>query len=100
MRLVGALERNIYTNGNIVNSDSFKDKLVDDMLEIRDKASDNYGEIPIIAMSRNTFTWFKKLFQKDSSYKETLTNTLFWLMDVRVFDMRDGLIDFYIEDDK
>lgn len=98
MKLVGSMEQSIYVNGSIANSDDFKDEFVDKILEIRDKVDDEYGKLPFMGMSRNTFIWFKGLFSKDMAYVETTTNTLFWLMDVRLLDMRDGLFDFYLED--
>ena len=96
MRLVATKEQNVYLMGSVVNSDVFKDDFVDDLLEIRDGVFDEYGEYPIIGMSSNTSSWFRRLFVKDGAYKDGVTPS-FWLMPIHVMDMRDGLIDFYVE---
>lgn len=97
MKLVGTLEQSIYHPVWAISNDNFKDELVDKILKIRDDVEDKYGTYPVMAMSKNTFVWFKRLFGKDSSYKETLNDVHFWLMNIAQLDMRDGLIDFYID---
>lgn len=97
MNLLNSMEQNIYVNGAIANSEDFKNTFVDRMLDIRDKVELESGYTPVIGMSRNTFIWFKRLFCKDFSYVEIGDITTFWRMEIRVMDMRDGLIDFYID---
>ena len=98
MRLVNSMRQDIYLNGAIANSDDFKDGFVDELLKIRDCTIDKSGQFPIITMSSNTFNWFKRLFQTDSSFVADRFDGYgrFWAMEIKVADMRDGLIDFYI----
>lgn len=98
MKLVGTLEQNIYVPTSIVYMDDFKDKFVDRLLKVRDKVEDEYGVTPVLAMSQNTFVWFKRLFMGDGSWIETIDKTSFWLMNIIILDMRSGLFDFYIDD--
>lgn len=97
MKLVDTLEQNIYLVGSIAESDVFKNEFVDTLLDVRNKIDDEYGVIPVMGMSKNTLCWLKRLFGMDSSYSETENAKFFWLMEIRVLDMRDGLIDFYID---
>ena len=98
MKLVGTLEQNIYIQTSIACMDDFKDEFVDRLLKVRDEIDDAYGEAPVLVMSKNTFVWFKRLFMTDSSWVESVDGTSFWLMDIRLLDMRNGLFDFYISD--
>ena len=98
MRLVGTLEQNIYTPASIVSMNDFKDEFVDRLLEIRDKVEDKYGVIPTLAMSQNTFAWFKRLSKTDGAWIETIEKTSVWVMNIVMLDMKNGLFDFYLED--
>ena len=100
MKLVGTLEQNIYIPTSIVYMNDFKDEFVDKLLKIRDEVEDRYGVLPTLAMSQNTFAWFKRLFKADSTWIETIDRTSFWLMNIVTLDMRNGLFDFYVEDDR
>lgn len=98
MNLVGSVEQDIYLSQSIVNTDDFKDWFVDKLLENRDLICDKFGVMPLMAMSLNSFTWLKRLFMKDSAWVETTEGTSsFWLMNIVVLDMRNGLFDFYID---
>ena len=97
MKLVDSIEQSIYVNGAVTNNDDFKNDFADRLLEVRDAIYDETGKYPQIGMSRNTSSWFTRLFQGDIGYRQGWTPK-FWLMPVVVMDMRDGLIDFYVEE--
>lgn len=98
MKLLNSFLQDINIRGEIVNSDNFKDELVDKILDIRDDTHDKFGVFPIICVSANTYNWMKRLFGNEISFLETIDKTIFWCCELRRFDMKDGLFDFYLDE--
>lgn len=99
MVLVNCFEENINIPVAFVNNDGFKDSFVDKAINIRDGVRDKYDKMPVFTMSSRTFNWFKRLFYEDIGYVEKDHKTFFWGMDVRLMDAKDGLFDFYLDEE-
>ena len=98
MVLINSFAQNISLPGSIVNTDNFKDELVDKILDVRDEIHDKFHDFPIIGVSVNTYNWMKRLFSNEITFLETVDKTIFWGCELRRIDMRDGLFDFYVEE--
>lgn len=99
MVLVNCFEENINVPVSFVSNDGFKDAFVDKAIAIRDAIRDKHDTMPVFAMSSNTFNWFRRVFQGDIGYVEKEYKTFFWGMDVRLMDAKDGLFDFYLDEE-
>lgn len=94
MKVVDSFEQNISLPVSIVGADKFKDDLVDKILDYRDNISDKHGEFPVLVVSPNTYVWFKRLFQKDVTFVETVDKTNFWCMEIKQEPVKDGVFSF------
>lgn len=100
MKLLNTLNQNINLPISYIQSNDFKDNFVDKLLDIRDDISDRHGVFPVLAVSSNTYTWLKRLFGFEITFLEVADGTFFWGMRILQLDMRDGLFDFYLEENE